>query len=672
MLRINSLFALLSLGLGLLACGSDPAGGADSAISPDSSVVDTGVDRGASDGASGERRPPDGPSTDLSPPPDSATPTPDSATPTPDSATPTPDSATPTPDSATPTPDSATPTPDSATPTPDSATPTPDSASPTPDSATPAPDSATPDSAVVDSALPVPDMATPDLLAPDLLAPDLLAPDLLAPDVSTQPDSGGTGGCTSAGGGFTAAPAAFALPPYVTQYKRPFGNSYEASSYCSSSAGNRPRYRVFDIDGDARPDVVLSYDCVDQTIGDTRWLVYKNLGNGFAQTPTVFALPPYVTQYKRPFGNSYEASSYCSSSAGNRPRYRVFDIDGDARPDVVLSYDCVDQTIGDTRWLVYKNLGNGFAQTPTVFALPPYVTQYKRPFGNSYEASSYCSSSAGNRPRYRVFDIDGDARPDVVLSYDCVDQTVGDTRWLVYKNLGNGFAQTPTVFALPPYATKYKRPFGNSYEASSYCPSSAGNRPRYRVFDIDGDARPDVVLSYDCVDQTIGDTRWVVYKNLGSGYAQTPTAFALPPYATKYKRPFGNSYEASSYCSSSAGNRPRYRVFDIDGDTRPDMVLSYDCVDQTLGDTQWVVYVNNGAGFSQSARCWALPQYATTYKRPFGNSYEASSYCSSSAGNRPRYRVFDINGDAKPDVVLSYDCVDQTVGDTHWLVHPGL
>jgi hypothetical protein len=542
------------------------------------------------------------------------------------------------------------------------------------------PDLAKPDVGVPDLAKPdvgAPDLATPDLATPDLATPDLATPDVGVPDVGVPdvggPDSGVATACLPSAFGFAAAGAPWPLPGYVTSRSNPFTNSLSRSSSCySGPANDYPGYRVFDIDGDALPDVVMSSDCNDPTVGHTRWMVYKNTGAGFAAAPTPWPLPGYVTSRSNPFTNSLSRSSSCySGPANDYPGYRVFDIDGDKRPDVVMSSDCNDATVGHTVWMVYKNTGAGFAAAPTPWALPGYVTSRSNPFTNSLSRSSSCySGPANDYPGYRVFDIDGDARPEVVMSSDCNDATVGHTVWMVYKNTGAGFAAAPTPWALPAYATSRTNPFTNSLSRSSSCYSGPANDyPGYRVFDIDGDARPEVVMSSDCNDATVGHTVWMVYTNTGAGFAAAPTAWSLPGYATSRSNPFTNSLSRSSSCySGPANDYPGYRVFDIDGDARPDVVMSSDCNDTAVGQTVWAVYRNTGSGFTAAASCWALPGYITSRSNPFTNSLSRSSSCySGPANDYPGYRVFDLDGDTRPDVVMSSDCNDATVGHTRWI-----
>jgi hypothetical protein len=47
-----------------------------------------------------------------------------------------------------------------------------------------------------------------------------------------------------------------------------------------------------------------------------------------------------------------------------------------------------------------------------------------------------------------------------------------------------------------------------------------------------------------------------------------------------------------------------------------------------------------------------------------------SAYCQESA-NRPVYALVDLAGKAKPDLVVTYDCLDASVGNTHWALYAG-
>ena len=415
-------------------------------------------------------------------------------------------------------------------------------------------------------------------------------------------------------------------------------------------------------------------------------------GTGFAQGPTAFALP---TGYAKGYFNDLNGDSNCDSYNGYaRPTYRFVDIDGDAKADMVVTYACgssalagADPNVGKTKWKVHKNIGTGFAQTATDFALP---TGYAKGYFNDLDGSSNCDSYNGYaRPSYHFTDINGDARPDMVVTYACgsstlagADPDVGKTKWKVHLNSGSGFAQTAIDWPLP---TGYAKGYFNDLDGSSNCDSYNGYaRPSYRFTDINGDARPDMVVTYACgssalagADPDVGKTKWWVHANTGSGFA-AHTDFALP---AGYAKGYFNDLEGDSNCDSYNGYaRPTYRFVDLNADSKPDMVVTYACgssalagADPNVGKTKWWLHANTGSGFAAHTD-WNLP---TGYAKGYFNDLTGSSNCDSYNGYaRPTYRLADLDGNGKLDMVVTYACgssalagADPNAGKSYWLVH---
>src|ERR1700689_3948784 len=119
------------------------------------------------------------------------------------------------------------------------------------------------------------------------------------------------------------------------------------------------------------------------------------------------------------------------------------------------------------------------------------------------------------------------------------------------------FSPAPASFALP-----------TGYSAGSFADLSGGNdcqagadQPRFALVDLTGDGKPDIVVSQTCGDATVGVTHWLVYANSGSGFATSPTNFALP-----------TGYSAGSFDDLSGGNdcqagadQPRFALVDLTG-----------------------------------------------------------------------------------------------------------
>ena len=67
----------------------------------------------------------------------------------------------------------------------------------------------------------------------------------------------------------------------------------------------------------------------------------------------------------------------------------------------------------------------------TIWALPAGYGSYQ-PLDEPLYQSTNCYSNTD--PTYATLDIDGDLKPDLVVSRRCSDPDVGKTKWLVYEN----------------------------------------------------------------------------------------------------------------------------------------------------------------------------------------------------------------------------------------------
>ncbi|MCO4745779.1 MAG: VCBS repeat-containing protein [Proteobacteria bacterium] len=419
------------------------------------------------------------------------------------------------------------------------------------------------------------------------------------------------------------------------------------ADHCNYTGNRTDRtYVLTDLDGDDLPDLVVTGDCSgDATIGTARWDVYKNQGSAFATSATSFAIPAGGF----PMASDADHCNY----TGNRTdrTYSLTDIDGDDLPDLVVTGDCGgDATIGTTHWDVYKNQGGAFASTATSYTIPAGGF----PMASDADHCNY----TGNRTNrtYSLTDLDGDDLPDLVVTGDCGgDATIGTTHWDVYKNQGSGFATTATSYAIPAGGF----PMVSDADHCNY----TGNRTNrtYNLTDIDGDDLPDLVVTADCSgDATIGDTHWDVYKNQGGGFATTATSYAIPAGGF----PMASDFDHCNYTGNRTGRT--YNLTDVNGDERPDLVVTAECSgDTNVGTTHWKVYENQDSGFAATAADLALPAGGF----PMASDFDHCNY----TGNRTdrTYSLNDINGDGLPDLVVTGDCNgDQAIGSSHWTVYP--
>jgi hypothetical protein len=301
-------------------------------------------------------------------------------------------------------------------------------------------------------------------------------------------------------------------------------------------------------------------------------------------------------------------------------------MNGDRMPDLVVTDECGStSTVGMGHWLVYLNTGSGFASTGLTWTLP---------------AGTYTSGLAhvDNCNNYGTVDMNGDQKPDLVVTDECGStSTVGASHWLVHLNTGSGFASPGVMWTLP----------AGGFSRLAYGEGCS----RYGTVDMNGDQKPDLVATMVCGSGSgVGTSFWQVYLNTGSAFATSPLMWTLPPGGFDYGLAYGGT----------CGTR-HYGTVDMNGDQRPDLVVTSECGtgNGSVGVIYWHMYQNTGSAFSTSPVMWTLPAGGFEYGLAYG----------STCGTR-RYGTADINGDQRPDLVVTSDCVSGTsVGRDRWLVH---
>jgi len=366
---------------------------------------------------------------------------------------------------------------------------------------------------------------------------------------------------TNSGTGFGTAPKRFALP------------QPRLDPACA-------KWQLADVDGDLAPDLVVTSLCTDASVGSTRWIVYQNGTGGFGPA-TPFVLP---IQPGNPAGMFASVDPQPADCANGRPGYAFFDVDGDKKRDLVITTACDNVQIGTTAWRVYLGSGTGVAAAPILFPLPTAPFVPVGTYASAIGGGPGCSAETPG-PRYSVVDFDGDLRPDVVLTEDCTDTSVGFTRWSLYRNSGTGFAATPTAVALPvlPGITLH------AFDALAAKPVCTGTQksPGFAAVDVDGDLRPDLLVTRSCADVTTGVSDWLLYKNDDGGLATASAALALPAA-------LGASVNAPLALGSDAGcaaspPRPAFVAVSL-AHSKLDLVVTSACADVTVGTSRWVMF----------------------------------------------------------------------------------
>ena len=299
-----------------------------------------------------------------------------------------------------------------------------------------------------------------------------------------------------AAGGFETTGSAWALPSgYGGEGYAPF-TAASASANCLKGI---PAYTLADVDGDTLPDLVVTQGCTDAALGNARWDAHLNTGAGFGPA-TALALPSaYQTDGRTPF-RATSAGASCGESV---PGHDVADVDSDGVPDLVVTEACDgDTTVGDTMWRVHRGGAAGFADEATPWALPgEYGAAGTTPFSSTADVVD----GADDTPGHVVTDLDQDGWADLLVTERVADATLGEGRWAVHFGAEGGFAADAWDWALP------AGPGGAPWGATRDAADCSSGRPGWATVDLDGDTIVELLVTSDCADLALGDTRWDVY-----------------------------------------------------------------------------------------------------------------------------------------------------------------
>jgi hypothetical protein len=253
-------------------------------------------------------------------------------------------------------------------------------------------------------------------------------PDFVMTATCTDPSIGTTAWKVFPGSASGAAGSAisFALPTTPTVTSGAYATT-SATLSCSAIV-TRPTYYLYDFEITGKPGLVVTQQCNDTTtVGTTSWLWYRNTGAGFAATSTTIALPTIPGAPPSSF-TSLAADGKCANGAGT-PTYTLIDIDGNTVIDLVVTRDCGDSLIGVSYWQVFANTpGSGFVSPHRALSIPPLLgATPAAPLG--LQAALDCT--APTHPAFTPAYLAG-APLDLVVTSECTDSTVGDSRWFLF------------------------------------------------------------------------------------------------------------------------------------------------------------------------------------------------------------------------------------------------
>ena len=333
----------------------------------------------------------------------------------------------------------------------------------------------------------------------------------------------------------------------------------------------------------------------------------------------------------------------------------------------------------------------------------PEGGQYLAGFNDLAGEPGQADDVAMGAQRWRLVDLDGDGRSEIVVPATAVprdgyyywNEVPGYAEqkpfWYVYGNDGKGFATGPAAWPVP-LGGQHLAGFNDlSGEPGQSDDVSMGSQ-RWRLLDIDGDGRPDLVVTataaprdgYYYWNEVPGYAEqkpfWYVYKNNGAGFDAGPIAWPVP-VGGKHMAGFNDvSGEPGEADDVSMGSQ-RWRMLDVDGDGRSDLVVTATAVPRdgyyywsevpgfVDGAPFWYVFRNNGGGFDAGPIAWKLPvggKHLAGFNDLSGEPGEGDDV---SMGAQ-RWRVVDINSDGRPDLVVTGEAVARD-GYYYWVQVPG-
>ncbi len=499
-----------------------------------------------------------------------------------------------------------------------------------------------------------------------------------------------------------------------TQFNPPFDWPVPAGGTVSGgfkSASGTPEtvgdeyWSLIDINGDRQLDLVVTAHAVSKKDynwfsrtpgypGAPYWQVYLGQGEGFADTAIAWPVPSDGLQehgFITPTG---------SPQIVGDPYWMLLDIDGDERPELVLTGrakasngDWIGRAMGYPNtpyWEVYRNEGDGFAATPISWKLPS-----GGPEDRGYFIADGEPLQVGD-PKWEVRDLDRDGHPDLLVTGKALSQSddgllvraLGSPQnpyWEIHYGAAGGFAADPKAWMVPIGGLK-----NGGFFRSEAMPKDIGD-DCWRLRDLDGDGLDDLIITARASnfdgDNWIGRTpgfpempHWVVFPNKGEGFSRTATQWPLPDGGLA-----GQGFTDLSGRAQNLGSQS-WDTFDLDGDGQLELVVTSiweklqppSCEGQVLGFTSdkpyWNVFETTARGFTASAWRFAVPVDAG----PEICGLHQTSGSPLDPGDSAWFTA-NLNADGYPDLVMTNNAINEKMVEEifghsenpHWRVSLG-
>ena len=325
-----------------------------------------------------------------------------------------------------------------------------------------------------------------------------------------------------------------------------------------NSGGQLPEgIAAADVNGDGKLDVAIVNECASSS-DCSSGVVSLLLGNGDGT-----------------FQNAVNFSSggvYADSVA-------LRDVNGDGHADLLVANRCSNSS-NCTYGVVGVLLGNGDGTFQTAV---------------QYTSGGQYAQSVG------VIDLNGDGKPDLVVSNECQSNSGCQNGGSASVLLGNGDG----TFQL---SASYATGSNNSEEPIGPPPVTS-----VILGDVNGDGKPDVLVTNSCAGNSFVCSTGSVSVLLGYG---------------------DGTLQAGVIYSSAGWDAYGLATADVNGDGKPDIIMANECANSTTCNSGAVsVLLNNGDGTFQAGGSY-----------PSGGAYALWL----AAG--------DVNGDGKADIVVTNEC----------------
>jgi len=272
-------------------------------------------------------------------------------------------------------------------------------------------------------------------------------------------------------------------------------------------------------------------------------------------------------------------------------------------------------------------LGTHFAAAPTDWLLPDFGPAW------AHETTDQFSDDVN----WALLDLDGDRRLDLVVTQQPGVVDVGQLRWVVYPNTGSGFGD-PTDWLLPDFGPAWAHePFDRFSDDVNWA-----------LLDLDGDHRLDLVVTQQPGVVDVGQLRWVVYPNTGSGFGDA-TDWLLPDLGPAW------AHEPTDRFSDDVN----WALLDLDGAGGVELVVTQQPGVVDVGQLRWLRYPNTGHGFGDPTD-WLLPDFGPAWAHePFDRFSDDVNWA-----------LLDLDGAGGVELVVTQQPGVVDVGQLRWVRYP--